>query len=67
MNDGCEWSPTHDRPAFLTDGHHRTVLATLILGHNGAWRVCESCSKLHKFRHFTVRRQITPAKEANHG
>jgi hypothetical protein len=60
---GCEWEPARDRPAFDSDEHHRTTRATVLVGHDGAWRLCDRCSMLSRFRRYRVRRPIAPAVE----
>lgn len=54
-NDGCEWCPEDDRPAHTDDKHHNEHQATILLGTNGKWRLCEACSRLPRFARLRKR------------
>lgn len=63
---GCEWCPEHDRPAWTADEHTRTTPATVILGRDPNWFLCEACAALPHFRRFTTRRPMA-ARAAGEG
>lgn len=56
----CEWNPDEDRIALSTDEHHRTTRATVLLGSDQTWHLCQSCSELPRFSRFRRRRALTP-------
>jgi len=55
MTDGCEWSPTENRPTEMREESH--AQAEVILG-NGVWRLCSECAKLPVFA--GARYKVTP-------
>ncbi len=58
MTDGCEWNPEADRPAYDGDAHHREASAEVIVGSDGKWRLCASCSRLPRFARYRTRKPI---------
>jgi hypothetical protein len=58
MVDGCEWSPGDNRPAWTIDRHHRETPATIIVGADGQWRLCDACAALPRFRRYRTRKKI---------
>lgn len=54
--DPCEWCPAADRPAHVSDQPHGD--ATVSLGEEGDWHLCESCAALPQFARFTVRKPL---------
>lgn len=61
--DGCDWEPARNRPALRSDVHHRTTRATVLVGHDGAWRLCDQCSGLQRFARYRKRRPIPAPPE----
>jgi hypothetical protein len=59
--DGCEWEPARNRPAFDSDTHHRTTRATVLVGCDGAWRLCDRCAALQRFARYRKRKPIPAA------
>lgn len=57
--DGCEWNPTLNRGSWDNDKHYKTTKAELLVGANGDWRLCKSCSELKRFKRFRIRKPIT--------
>lgn len=66
----CEWDPKRDQLAAYLETYDFSVKrivrywgcqnkATLIVGYNGKYRLCESCSKLPYFKKYRKRIQIT--------
>lgn len=57
----CEWNPEEDKPAecHLTNPEESHIgcknEATIAVGANGQWHLCESCAKLPRFKRFRVR------------
>lgn len=64
--DLCEWDPTNNEPAhyverprpFVTYRQGCLNKATVLVGSKGDWRLCESCSKLKRFRLYRIRQPI---------
>lgn len=54
--DGCEYDPVNKRLALAGEQSHAP--AEVILGTNGDYRLCISCSVLPEFRHYRVSRPI---------
>ena len=52
----CEWDPLRDRPA--RDKYKAHAEATVVLGCNGAWRLCPECAALSIFKRFRVRKLV---------
>ncbi len=53
----CEWNPELDQPATRL-GEVVTGCpneATVVVGANGQYHLCESCSKLPRFKRFSKR------------
>ncbi len=54
--DSCEWNPKTNGPAFThTDWH---ADAEVIVGSNGQWRLCRTCSELAEFNRYRIRKTI---------
>lgn len=53
MMDPCEWNPEENRAAFENECHDH---ATVIVGADGDWRLCEKCAALPEFKRFRKRR-----------
>lgn len=58
VGDGCEWDPSTNKPATVGSAHSVTTPATLIVGAQGNWRLCEECAALPRFRRYRVRKTI---------
>lgn len=58
--DRCEWDPKKGEPAVIRGKVRVGCLneATLVVGHNGRWFLCDSCAKLPAFNRFKVRSTI---------
>lgn len=54
--DKCEWNPRADRPARDDDEPHGD--ATVCVGADGEWHLCESCAVLPHFARFTTREPL---------
>jgi hypothetical protein len=54
--DDCEYDPDL-RQAKVSDKYHR-VPATVIVGADGQWRLCDACAALPVFRRFKNRQPI---------
>lgn len=57
----CEWNPKEDREAYSTDENH--ALATVLIGHDGKYRLCAECAALPRFKRMKVRKAIVWRKE----
>ena len=64
LTGGCEWNPDEGSPSWSSDEHYRYVQATVIVGANGRWRLCDSCSRLPRFRRFRIRKPIKKAAQS---
>ena len=73
MSNPCEWNPTQSIPASsipVVENGKRVWRnyrgcpndATLIVGAEGQWRLCQACSELPEFRRFKVRRPFKPER-----
>jgi hypothetical protein len=77
VSDLCEWDPEHNRPAKRADlwgkdsdgairrrdvGTGCPNPAQVVLGANGAWRLCATCAELPRFRRYRVARRITDGR-----
>jgi len=55
----CEWDPNSNAPATSLDGGAEYIgcgnPATVCLGANGRWHLCDSCAALPQFSRFRVR------------
>lgn len=56
MPDYCEWNPIANRAAFIDDPPHGE--ATLSVGVDGKWHLCEQCAQLPAFSRYRVRRLL---------
>jgi hypothetical protein len=56
--DPCEYNPVEKRPAYDHEVHAE---ADLIVGADGAWRLCVACAALPEFRRFRVRKLVRKA------
>lgn len=59
----CEWDPTRNEPARVRgwkagDREGCPNEATVSVGRDGMWRLCESCAALPAFDRFTSRRPL---------
>jgi hypothetical protein len=54
--DPCEWHPGEARPARADDAPHAD--ATVSLGDNGEWHLCETCAALPGFAACRVRKPL---------
>jgi hypothetical protein len=65
----CEWDPKRNQLSSYQETYDFSVKrivkywgcqskATVIVGHNGKYRLCESCSKLPYFKKYRKRKQI---------
>lgn len=55
----CEWDPRTEQAALSTLSAHD--VATVTVGANGRWRLCDSCAALPIFKRFRWRRRIRRA------
>lgn len=55
----CEWNPTADRPSQSGDPPHAD--ATVSLGADGDWHLCEACAALPRFARFRTRKPLRRA------
>jgi len=57
MSDKCEWNPVLDEPAMVRNGEHVGCQndATISVGYEDNWHLCESCAALPRFRRKTRR------------
>lgn len=51
----CEYNPVAKRAAYEDEVHAE---ADIIVGHNGKWRLCITCSCRPEFKRFKVRKMI---------
>jgi hypothetical protein len=51
----CEYNPVEKRACFEHEVHAN---ADCIIGHNGHWRLCDSCANLSEFKKFKIRKKI---------
>lgn len=58
-NDGCFWDPVRGDATWSNSEHYQTVQATVIVGADGRWRLCQPCSELPRFKRYRKRVQIT--------
>lgn len=49
MMERCEWNPTASRGRYENEAECSNN-ATICVGQNGKWHLCESCSKLPVFK-----------------
>lgn len=58
----CEWDPDADAPASSLDGGVDYIgcgnPATVSLGTDGRWHLCDSCAALPRFNRFRARRAL---------
>jgi len=62
----CEWNPeanesacaTYDSNNYVENHYGCQNEATIMVGANGQWHLCESCAKLPKFKRFRVRKPL---------
>lgn len=54
--DPCEWFPEENRALYWNEKPHAE--ATVIIGRDGRWRLCDSCSRLHIFSRYKKRKEI---------
>jgi hypothetical protein len=52
----CEWNPTADREAFEGDPPHGE--ATVMVGADGKYHLCDACARLPRFARYRVRRPL---------
>lgn len=53
--DACEWNPEMNKEVEVGSEH---APAEVVLGVEGAWRLCEECSKLPEFEVYKIRKPI---------
>lgn len=53
--DGCEWNPETNRPAEFGDRHFNDAHATVIVGGQINYRLCDSCAALPNFKRMKKR------------
>lgn len=58
-NDGCEFDPSTGLASWSDSTHYLQEQATVLVGADGKWRLCQSCSELPVFRRYRKRTQIT--------
>lgn len=60
-HDGCQYEPTEQRGALLTDAHFQRTRAVAVAGVNIPYRLCAACARLPKFlTPYRVMRQAGP-------
>lgn len=52
MIEYCEWNPTANRAAFEGENH---AAATVCVGADGRWHLCEQCAALPQFKRLKKR------------
>lgn len=53
-NDGCEWEPVRNRPAFGMDAHTQEHRAEVLVGAGrNNYRLCRRCADLPQFRRMS--------------
>lgn len=52
----CEWDPERNDKARSIDEAHAE--ATISVGANGQWHLCESCAALPEFKRFRKRTRL---------
>jgi hypothetical protein len=57
----CDWDPERDARAVV-DGPGCKREATVSLGNNPNWHLCEECSRLPRFKRFRKRTPIGSAR-----
>lgn len=71
----CEWNPERDEPAVTLNEHsffgpteHQGCPneATVSIGRNGRWHLCESCAVLPRFERFRVRKPLRREDDSVH-
>ena len=61
----CEWNPTLKEAALCGSDKRDTDCskeATLIVGADGLWHICEACASMPEFRRFRARRPLRKGK-----
>lgn len=53
--DPCEYNPEAKRAAYGFEVHGP---AEWIVGHDGKWRLCDSCARLPEFKRYRTRKRI---------
>lgn len=61
MAERCEWNPDECRASYDNDGCERE--ATLCVGANGAWHLCEACSAHPMFARLKKTPLVRPARK----
>lgn len=57
LTEACEWNPAANAPAIM-GGPVCPLPATVSVGANGQWHVCEACAKLPHFERLRKRTKI---------
>jgi hypothetical protein len=57
----CEWDPVRGLPA--TDEEPAHAEATVSVGADGTWHLCDACAALPRFKGYRSRRPITGNRE----
>lgn len=68
QKDFCEWNPAEGEPSTYAhingplpkkiDYYGCQNTSTQIIGHNGKWRLCDSCAALPEFKKYRKRKEI---------
>jgi hypothetical protein len=59
LKDACEWNPVLGREATNRDPIH--ARAEVLVGKDGAWRLCRACAALERFKLYRTRAEIAEA------
>lgn len=57
----CEWDPERDEPALQSPGGARFGCrrpATVSVGADGRWHLCDSCAALPEFKRYRKRERL---------
>lgn len=65
LQEGCEWNPTEKRAVYDNEPHWLNTHASVIVGHNGKWRLCADCAALPDFKRYRSRREINDRPRKN--
>lgn len=57
----CEWDPARERPALDDPRQGCLNEATVCVGRDGLWHLCESCADLPYFKRYKRREALRKA------
>lgn len=59
----CEWNRVEQRPTRGDDAHQSE--ATIMVGAQGQWHLCDSCAALPEFKRYRVRKLLRRSQAAS--